>query len=338
MKTITLVTGATGQIGRILIKALVSRGESVRALILPGEDTSMLTGLDVDLVMGNVLDPASLDQALAGVDYVLHLAGIISILPGANDQLMSQVNVEGARNVARAALKAGVRRMVHTSSVHMFQRLPHGEVVDENTPLIDENEEVTYDQTKAGGAREVLAAVEDGLDAVIVCPSGVIGPGQISEMGGIMTSFVRNPYPVIIEGSYDFVDVRDVVDGIIRARDYGQKGRIYILSGTETTIEGLFNHMRILLKATGKALVLPYKLALRIAALTESFYRTFKRTPRLTRYSIKTLMDNSLFSRERAEEELGYRPRPLADTLNDIILYTRNMAKKISRKKTLSSE
>jgi len=128
-----LVTGATGHIGNVLVRELVARGEEVRALVLPGESCDSLKGLPIEMVVGNILDPETLDRWMRGVKLVYHLAGVISIVPG-KEELMYRVNVEGARNVARAALKAKAR-MVHTASVHALRREPHGVTMDERTPL-----------------------------------------------------------------------------------------------------------------------------------------------------------------------------------------------------------
>ena len=112
-------------------------------------------------------------SAILGVVY--HLAGVISILPG-DEEKMRRVNVDGVRNVARAALGAGVGRLVHASSVHAFRRLPHGVTVDESVPFAPDSPAGAYDRTKAEGTLAVLDEVEQGLDAVIACPSGIIGP------------------------------------------------------------------------------------------------------------------------------------------------------------------
>ena len=120
-----LVTGATGHIGNVLVRKLLDQGEKVRALIWRGEDTTPLKGLDVEQVEGDVLDPASLEPAMHGVETVYHLAGIISIMPGRNP-LVWRVNVEGTRNVLEAARHARVRRLIYTSSIHAIARAPHG--------------------------------------------------------------------------------------------------------------------------------------------------------------------------------------------------------------------
>ena len=165
-----LVTGAAGHIGNVLVRELVNDGNEVRAMILPGEDVTSLQGLSVEIEEGNVLDPQSLDRAMWGVDLVFHLAGIISIMPG-QDELMRRVNVDGTRNVLAAAQKAHVKRLVYTSSIHALSRDWKGKI-DETVPFDPNNQAGGYDRTKAQASLAVLEAVKQGLDAVLVCPTG----------------------------------------------------------------------------------------------------------------------------------------------------------------------
>jgi dihydroflavonol-4-reductase len=136
--SMNLVTGATGHIGNVVVRQLLEKGEKVRALILRGEDLTPLRGLNVETVVGDVLDPESLKTALDGIQRVFHLAGIISILPGRNE-LVRRVNVDGTLNIVHAAIQAGVRRLVYTSSIHAITRAPHGLKIDESLPYYPYN-------------------------------------------------------------------------------------------------------------------------------------------------------------------------------------------------------
>jgi dihydroflavonol-4-reductase len=218
-----LVTGATGHIGNVLVRLLNQRGERVRAMIMPGEDPAPLTGLDVEIIEADVLDYSSLLKAFDGIDVVYHLAGIISILPG-KDHMVHAVNVSGTRNVIQAARSSAVRRLVYTSSIHALQRVPEGILIDESVPFDVEHAISSYDSSKASASLSVLNAVQDGMDAVIVCPTGVIGPYdfRLSEMGQLILDCVEQKPMLYVDGAYDFVDVRDVAQGLILA---GEKGR-----------------------------------------------------------------------------------------------------------------
>jgi dihydroflavonol-4-reductase len=143
-----LVTGATGHIGNVLVRKLIKDGKKVRALILRGEDTFPIKDLDVEKVEGDILDPSSMDVAFSGVESVYHLAGIISIMPGKNP-LVWNVNVEGTRNVVQAAIKAGIKRLVYTSSIHALARAPLGIEMNETLGFDSENPYGEYDRSKA---------------------------------------------------------------------------------------------------------------------------------------------------------------------------------------------
>jgi dihydroflavonol-4-reductase len=337
-----LVTGATGHLGNVLVRELIARGEKVRALVLPGESLLPLEGMLIEVFVGNVLDLQALRLAMKGVDRVFNLAGIIAIRPGM-EEVMRQVNVEGARNVAEIALENKVQRLVHVSSVHAFSRQPHGTVMDEKTPLALNGPVGSYDRTKAEGTRAVLDQVERGLNAVIVCPSGIIGSRDYarSEMGRILATFAARKSNFLINGAYDFVDVRDVVSGLILALERGKKGEIYILSGSQATVENLHQMAR---EAAGKGalkLKVPVSMAMFFVSILQHFFRWLKIKSSFTVYSIQTLIDNSLYSSLKASQELGYRPRPLKEAVVDFLVWhrTQQKAKQESRKagKTLQT-
>ena len=313
-----LVTGATGHIGNVLIRKLIEKGETVRALIWRGEDTTPLQGLEVEPVEGDVLDPQSLELALKGVEKVFHLAGIISIMPG-EDSLVRRVNVEGTRNILAAAQRCGVRRLVYTSSIHAIRRVPQGMLIDESLPFDPGNPYGAYDRSKAEASLEVQKAAADGLDAVIVCPTGVIGPFDFrrSEMGSVIMDAALGRTSPYVDGAYDFVDVRDVADGLILAEEKGRAGESYILSGQRISVRYLLETVR---EVTGRAFTrikIPFNLAEFAARFTPYYYRWTRAKPRFTPYSLEVLQSNSHISHAKATRELGYHPRTLYESLAD---------------------
>lgn len=323
-----LVTGATGHIGNVLVRALLDRGERVRALILPGEDTTPVEGLDIEKVEGDVLDFPALQAALRGVEHVFHLAGMISILPGRNP-LLQLVNVVGTRNVIHAARNAGTRRLVYTSSIHALSRVPHGVKIDEQVPFDPDHAISAYDQSKAQASQEVQRAVGEGLDAVLVCPTGVIGPYDYrhSEMGQLIYDCARQKPQFYVDGAYDFVDVRDVAQGMIAARDRGKTGETYILSGELISVRGL---LETVWKVTGQRFLrlrVPLALAHFAAHFTPLYYRLAHARPRLTPYSLATLASNADISHAKAQRELGFSPRPISEALADTVRWFRNSIK-----------
>ena len=315
-----LVTGATGHIGNVLVRKLLDRGEKVRALIWRGEDTTPLKNLDVEQVVGDVLDPASLEHAMHGVETVYHLAGIISIMPGRNP-FVWRVNVEGTRNVLEAARHAGIRRLLYTSSIHAIAHAPHGVAMDETLGFDQNNPYGEYDRSKATASLEVQKAAARDLDAVIVCPTGVIGPYDFrgSEMGEVIRSATEARTMLYVEGAYDFVDVRDVADGMIAAVKRGRCGESYILSGHKLSVRYMLETVR---EVTGKAFAsvkIPFSLAELAARYTPWYYRRTQAKPRFTSYSLQVLQSNANICCSKALAELGYKPRPVYESIADTV-------------------
>ena len=315
-----LVTGATGHIGNVLIRKLLDQGEKVRALMWRDEDTTPLKGLAVEQMEGDVLDPASLELAMRGAETVFHLAGIISIMPGRNP-LVWKVNVEGTRNVLEAARRARIRRLIYTSSIHAIARAPLGVTMDETLGFDQNNPYGEYDRSKAAASLEVQKAAANGLDAVIVCPTGVIGPYDFrgSELGEVIRGASEARAMFYVEGAYDFVDVRDVVDGMIAAMEHGRRGESYILSGQKLSVRYLLATVR---EVTGKAFAsvkIPFSLAEWAARYTPWYYQRTKSKPRFTPYSLEVLQSNSNISFKKALVELGYKPRPIYETIADTV-------------------
>jgi dihydroflavonol-4-reductase len=315
-----LVTGATGHIGNVLVRKLLEQGNKVRALVWRGEDTTPLKDMGVEQVVGDVLDPASLESAMHDVEIVYHLAGIISIMPGKNP-FVWKVNVEGTRNVLEAARRASIQRLVYTSSIHAIARAPHGVAMDESLGFDQNNPYGEYDRSKAAASLEVQKAAADGLDAVIVCPTGVIGPYDFrgSELGEVIRSASEAKTMFYVEGAYDFVDVRDVADGMIAAQAQGRQGESYILSGQKLSVRYMLETVR---EVTGKAFAsikIPFSLAEIAARYTPWYYQRTKAKPRFTPYSLEVLQSNSMISHAKAARELGYKSRPSIETITDTV-------------------
>lgn len=315
-----LVTGATGHIGNVLIQSLVEKGKRVRALVLPGEDHSALDRLPVEIVEGDILKPPTLTPVFESVSEVYHLAGMISIMPGKNE-LMRQVNVQGTCNVIAACRQAGVKRLVYTSSIHALMRPPLGVTIDESLPFDPHNPAGEYDRTKAEASLEVLKAVNEGLDAVIVCPTGVIGPYDYlqSEMGTLILDWMTLPVSLLVDGTFDFVDVRDVARGQILACEKGATGSRYILSGERISLEELFDFVRQMTLTRTIRVKVPFPLARFAAIFAPIYYRMTKAKPKFTSYSLETVISNSVISNRKAIDELGYQPRSLRETVVDTV-------------------
>ena len=314
-----LVTGATGHIGNVLVRKLLGRGEKVRALIPAGENRDPLRGLDVEAVEGDVLNLDSLFEPMRGIKGIFHLAGVISIMPGPNPRLR-KVNVDGTKNLLRAAKESGVDKVVYTSSIHAIQRVEEG-VIDENIPYDMNNPYGAYDRSKAEATLDVLNAAQTGLDAVVACPTGVIGPHDYrgSMMGAVIHDAAIAKPSFYVDGAYDFVDVRDVADGLINAARQGKRGESYILSGHKISVRYLLETVR---EITGRGffqMKIPFDLAKFAALFTPMYYSMARVTPRFTPYSLEVLKSNSNISHAKASKELGYKPRSIYESISDTV-------------------
>jgi dihydroflavonol-4-reductase len=269
----------------------------------------------------NVLDAASLRGVFLGATQVMHLAGKISIM-GDPDGSVWATNVEGTRNVVTAALECGVKRVVHCSSVHAFNFASAGdEPLSEACDLLSEDADIAiYDRSKAAGQREVLAAVEQGLDAVIVQPTGVIGPHDYapSRMGQVFLDLKSGTMPGLTHGGFDFVDVRDVATAMMAAMHRGRSGENYLLGGHYVTIPELARLCQEITGSRAPRLVSPLWLAGATAPVFEAWAKLTKATPLYTRESIETLSRGRPTNCKKAQEELGYTRRPLQISIQDI--------------------
>ncbi|HVO37579.1 MAG TPA: SDR family NAD(P)-dependent oxidoreductase [Spirochaetia bacterium] len=321
-----VVTGAAGHLGAALVRELIADGEKVRAFVLPGEDISGLLGLPLEIVRGNILQRESIVPAVRGAEVVYHLAGIVSIMPG-RDELMRRVNVEGSANVARAAREAGVPKMVYVSSIHALQRPASGIPIDERVPFDPHNAAGEYDQTKAEASLAVLAEADKGLDAVIVCPTGIIGPFDfrgLSPMTRQIRAWTRPGRHLMINGHFDFVDARDVGRGMILAARRGGRGSVYILSGERVSVPALYALVRKCAGGKGAGVLVPFAAARLIARLATLHSLLWGTKVQFTRYALETLESNSDISCGKSRQELGYEPRPMLQTIRDTVLWLRD--------------
>jgi dihydroflavonol-4-reductase len=331
---VILVTGATGHIGNVLVRELKGRQKRVRALLMPGEDRTPLADLDVETIEGNVLDMEAMRQAMKNVQIVYHLAGLISILPG-RDPLVEQVNVHGTVNVLKAAMEAGVKRLVYTSSIHAIKRVPDHVTIDESVPFDTSGLNSEYDSSKAVATLAVLEAARQGLDTVVVCPTGVIGPYdyRFSEMGRVIYDAASAKLQFSVDGAYDFVDVRDVALGLIKACRLGRTGEHYILSGERIAIPNLMATVREIVGLQALQLNVPMYLAKVAAFFATPLYRLTQIQPRFTRYALETVTSNSNISYAKAARELGYAPRAIRDSIADTVGWFRKNSGLLLRKK-----
>jgi len=319
-----VITGATGHLGNNLVRTLLERGEQVRAVVLPNDPAPSIVGLPVERVEGDVRDLGSLIWAFRHADRVYHLASLITITPG-RAHLLQEVNVRGTQNVVEACLQGGVQRLTYVSSIHALVEPPHGVTIDESAPFDAARIATEYGRSKAQAAQQVLAGIARGLDAVIVCPTGIVGPYdyQPSEMGRLFLNVARRRMPVYVQGAYDFVDVRDVVQGLLGAAAQGRRGEKYILSGETVSVRQIMAYLGEVTGVRVPRIGLPVSLARAFAKAAFAYAGWTKTRALFTSESVDILCSNCCISHEKATRELGYSPRPFQETVRDTIHWFR---------------
>lgn len=238
-----LVTGGTGFLGSYLIRSLVAAGKPVRALYrkAPSPRLQDLSG-KIEWVQGDILDVCALEDAMQGVTQVYHCAAVVSFQPGHAAGLM-KINVEGTANVVNLALDAGVKKLVYVSSVAAIGRTKEQAAIDEDCEWEDSPNNSRYSISKYQGEMEVWRGIAEGLDAVIVNPSIILGAGFWDEGSGTLLKNAWKEFPYYTEGVNGFVDVLDVVKAMVLLMDSPVSGERFILSAGNWGYRQLFTSM-----------------------------------------------------------------------------------------------
>ncbi len=301
-----LVTGATGFVGGQLAAELTRRGQTVRVLRRESSSLAGLAGLDVEEVVGDILDPDAVARAVAGCDVVYHVAAVSSYWRARAAQVY-QVNGGGTRIVVDACLRAGVQRLVHTSSVAAIG-LPHdGRLADEETPFDPQMAQFAYGHSKHLAEQEVQRGVAQGLPAVIVNPAVVIGPGDHYMISGsIIVELARRALPAVPPGGVCMADVDAVVAGHIAAAERGRVGERYILGGENLTYREIAAIVAQIVGRQAPRLTLPRWSLLAAAAAVGVYNRLSTRPPVVSSDQIRLSVYNAFFSSEKARRELDY--------------------------------
>lgn len=324
MKKIMIVTGANGHLGNTILRILKKKYDEVRGLILPTERAA--DSGSVRYYKGDVRKPESLrplfEHTQGAELYMIHTAGIIDISERVSP-LMYQVNVEGTKNILSLCKEYGVKRLLYVSSVHAIPEKDQAAVLQEVGSFSPEEVVGGYAKTKAEATQAVLDAAREGLDAVVVHPSGILGPYDSSgnHLVQMVTDYIRGKLPACVNGGYDFVDVRDVAQGCLLALEKGRSGECYILSNRHYEIRDVLGMVR---RMTGgrRLPVLPLWMAKAAAPFFQLHAKRKKERPLYTKYSLYTLNSNDKFSHDKATAELGYKPRDLLETLKDTVSWT----------------
>lgn len=321
---LAFVTGATGLVGANLVAALNERGHAVRILRRATSRLDALEGLTYEEVIGDVLDEASLIQGMEGCDWVFHAAGVADYWRSGVEWLY-RVNVIGTRRVMTAALKCGVRRVVHTSSVAALGVPEPGQLLDESHSFNLRPEQFRYGHSKALAEREVLRFVEQGLPAVIVNPGAILGPRDVHFISGsLIREVARHWIPISLPGGMSLIDVRAVAEAQIAAAERGRVGHRYILGGINIYHHDLLTAVARVVGQRPPIMVVPrplcVPLAWGLAALQLVWPRPLPMSAEQLRLSVETFFVNS----EKAERELGLRPTVLEQVIYDTYAWYRD--------------
>ncbi|NBC30768.1 MAG: NAD-dependent epimerase/dehydratase family protein [Spirochaetes bacterium] len=304
------LTGATGHLGSVLLEQFVHRKEDIRCIVRSSARLRVPAGSQVDVVESALDDVVLLTR--------------ISLLPGHWPELY-RVNVEGTRCVVAAARSAGVKRLVYVGSIEAFPLEDCAFPVTEQCAVDPDRTIMEYGRSKAIAVQEVLAASGHGLDCVVCCPTAFLGPPdyRLSAMGRLVLDCVSGRLPVALRGGFDFADVRDVADGIIRAGENevaaGEGGRVYLLGGRYVAVPELLTLLQEISGVPRPRVTVPLTLLRALALPAEWYYRLFRRPARFTRANLRLLSLDLRVDSGRAQRELGYRCRPIEETLADTV-------------------
>jgi dihydroflavonol-4-reductase len=306
------VTGASGFIGGALTTRLLERGDRVVGLARSDAAAEKVAALGAEVARGDLLDPESLAAGMEGCDAAYHVAGMNSHCPDDPDMLL-RVNVGGAEAVVRAAARAGIGRMVYTSSAASLGE-PEGTVGTEDCVHRGSYLSV-YDRSKHEGELAVFAAaVETGVEVVAVNPSSVQGPPRTSGNGGIIIAYLNGKLPAFVDTQVSVVDIQDCVEGHLLAAERGRSGQRYVLNGA--TIHSR-EALRIVSELSGvrdRVRMIPPPVARAAVAIAEAAYRVRGKTPSVCRARVRTILHGHRYDGSRATRELGLQYTPVAET------------------------
>jgi dihydroflavonol-4-reductase len=312
------ITGASGLVGGNLVRALLAQGRPVRALV--HRDPRALDGLEVETVNADLTDPTSLERAFEGAQVVYHLASSISIRMDNWDELQ-RVNVAGTQNVVEACLRCRVGKLVYFSSIHAYRQEPFELPLDEDRPLLTNERIPPYERSKAAAELIARQAPDRGLATVIIIPTAILGPYDFrpSYLGQALRLLARGHIPALVHGGYDWVDVRDVVDGAMQAERQGRSGSRYILSGHWHSLIELAQVTAEITGRSAPSFVVPIWLAELFQPVMARLAQLNGSQPIYTKAMLNAMRSNWQISHTQAAKDLGYKPRPFEQTLKDTL-------------------
>jgi dihydroflavonol-4-reductase len=315
-----LVTGASGFIGSAVARLLVGRGFRVRALVRPTSPVAHLAGHDIEFVRGDLRDAESVRPAIRGVRALFHVAADYRLWARDPGEILRN-NLTSTRTVMDEARRAGVERIVYTSSVATLTCTPAGDVADETVPLSESAAIGAYKRSKIVAERLVESMVRDGLPAVIVNPSAPVGPSDVkpTPTGRIIVEAATGRLPAFVDTGLNMVHVDDVAAGHLQAFERGRIGERYILGGQNASLSEIFAAVARHAGRRPPRISVPRSVVMPVAAMAEMIARRTGREPFITMDAIRMSKNRMFFTAAKAERELGYTARPYAEGIRDAI-------------------
>jgi dihydroflavonol-4-reductase len=317
-----LVTGGTGFVGANLVRELLADGLAVRVLARPGSNRRALEGCAVEFAEGDLLDPASLDAALAGARWVFHAAADYRLW-APDPRPLFRTNVDGTRNVIERAVAAGAERIVYTSTVGALGIPEDGSPGDEATPVAAEDMRGPYKASKFQAQRLAEDLAGKGAPVVIVNPSAPLGPWDVkpTPTGQIVVDFLRGRMLGLMDTGLNIVHVRDVARGHIRAAQRGRIGEKYVLGNQDMSLAEIFGMLARLTGLPAPRFRVPYCVAMAVAVLSEGVALATRRPPRASRAAVRMATKKMYFSPAKARCELDLPRTPVETAFSDAVRF-----------------
>jgi dihydroflavonol-4-reductase len=316
------VTGGTGVIGRALVSGLQERGDEVVGLARSDASAAALSARGVQVARGEAYDERALADGMAGCDLAFNVAGLNSLCV-TDPEPMRRTNVDGAVAAVRAAARAGVPRLVHTSSAATIGE-PTGTIANEWTSHRGWYLSA-YERTKTEGEQAaVAAAAEVGQDLVCVNPSSVQGPGRSGGTGRFLLAFLDGRLKVFVDTNVSLVDIADCVRGHLLAAERGVAGERYLLSGIRLTMTEALSLAADVAGVDRRPRLAPRPLATAAGSVVEAVFRVRGRQPPVCREMVRTLLHGHRYDGSRAERELGLRYTPVRETIARTVEWARS--------------
>ena len=323
-----LVTGASGFVGSAVARKLAERGLAVRALVRPASPRGHLGGLDIEFVPGDLRDAESVRAAMAGARYVFHVAADYRLWARDPSEIVAS-NVEGTRIVMAEAQRAGVERIVYTSSVATLRTGPHGETFDESVNLDASHAIGAYKLSKLLAEGVVAEYAAAGLPVVIVNPSTPVGPRDVkpTPTGRLILEAAAGRVPAFVDTGLNMVHVDDVAEGHLAALARGRVGERYILGGQNAALSDILATIALQTGRRPPRIKIPRAMVMPVAFAAEAMARRTGREPFITLDGLRMSKNRMFFTAAKAERELGFTARPYAEGIRDAIEWFRQQGR-----------